>query len=70
MHDTINVLIKISHGLETGAYDCPSHENDERILMNKPSIHLIAEQWKMSMNESDTMRIRIESKDEELLQAG
>jgi dynactin 1 len=62
MHETVSTLNNISNALETGSYDSPSHEQT-----SKQAINLIAEQLKTSMNESDSIRGRLELKDEEIL---
>jgi dynactin 1 len=64
MNETVSCLAKISHGLETGSYDSTNTVEQQA---KKPSIHLIAEQLKTIMNESDLIRGRLELKDEELL---
>jgi dynactin 1 len=62
MHETVSTLTTISNALETGSYDSTS---DEKNI--KQAIYLIAEQLKTSMNESDSIRGRLELKEEELL---
>jgi dynactin 1 len=62
MHETVSTLITIRNSLETGSYDSPINDQN-----SKQSILLIAEQLKTSMNESDSIRGRLELKDEELL---
>ena len=62
MHETVSTLTNLSNSLETGSYDSSSHEQT-----SKPSIHSIAEQLKNSINESDSIRGRLELKDEEIL---
>lgn len=63
MHETVSTLTTISNSLETGSYDSPSNEQN-----NKQTISLIAEQLKTTLNESDSIRGRLELKDEELLE--
>lgn len=62
MHEVASTLTTISNRLETGAYDSPTAEQNA-----KQAIHLLAEQLKTSLNESDSIRGRLELKDEELL---
>lgn len=62
MHETVSTLTNLSNSLETGSYDSSSPEQT-----SKSSIHLIAEQLKNSIHESDAIRGRLELKDEEIL---
>lgn len=62
MNETISTLSTISNSLEAGSYDSPPMEPSHR-----QAIYLIAEQLKTSMNESDSIRGRLELKEEELL---
>ncbi|CAF1664332.1 unnamed protein product [Adineta ricciae] len=62
MNETISTLSTISNSLESGAYDSPLPEQNA-----KQAIYVIAEQLKTSMNESDSVRGRLELKEEELL---
>jgi dynactin 1 len=62
MHETVSTLTNISNSLETGSYDSPFNEQN-----TKQSINLIAEQLKTSMNEFDSIRGRLELKEEELI---
>ena len=68
MHETVTILTNISQSLETGAFDTNSpDQNDKQLLPSKQAIYAIAEQLKMAMNESEMIRVRVEFKDEELL---
>jgi len=62
MHETVSTLTTIMNSLETGSYDSSSNKQNLQ-----QTICLIAEQLKTSINESDSIRGRLELKDEELL---
>ena len=62
MSETISTLTNISSALETGAYDSTVPDQ-----ATKQPVHVIAEQLKASMSESDSIRGRLELKDEELI---
>ncbi|CAF3794124.1 unnamed protein product [Adineta steineri] len=62
MNEIISTLTTISSSLETGVYDSTSNEQN-----SKQTVYLIAEQLKTSMSESDSIRGRLELKEEELL---
>lgn len=62
MHEAVSTLTTLSNSLETGSYDSPLQDQT-----SKSPIHFIAEQLKNSMNESDSIRGRLELKDEEIL---
>lgn len=62
MHETVSTLTALSNSLETGSYDSPSQDQSSKL-----PIHLIAEQLKSSINEFDSIRGRLELKDEEIL---
>ncbi|CAF2887577.1 unnamed protein product [Rotaria sp. Silwood2] len=62
MHEIVSMLTTISDVLETGLYDSSLTEQNA-----KQSIYLIAEQFKTFINESDSIRGKLELKEEELL---
>ena len=62
MHEVVSTLSTISNSLETGAFDGSTNEQT-----HKQTLQLLAEQLKTSLNESDSIRGRLELKDEELL---
>ncbi|CAF1304758.1 unnamed protein product [Adineta steineri] len=64
MYETLSTLINVSNALENGSFD--SNMNDQNEKPKQP-IYVIAEQLKTSMNESDSIRGRLELKDEELI---
>ncbi|CAF1334369.1 unnamed protein product [Adineta steineri] len=64
MYETLSTLINVSNALENGSFDSNTNDQNEK---PKQPIYVIAEQLKTSMNESDSIRGRLELKDEELI---
>lgn len=64
MNETCSTLSKISQSLENGVFDSPNSTNQT----NKNPIEQLGDQLKNTLHESESIRGRLELKDEELIE--
>ncbi|CAF1061589.1 unnamed protein product [Adineta ricciae] len=64
MYESVSTIMKLSSSLEDGLFDSKMIDTNEK---PKQAIYILAEQFKLLMNELETIRHRFELKEEELV---
>ena len=80
MYESVSTVMKLSSALEDGLFDSKIIDTNEKVcrtidnvyynrigLQPKQAIYILAEQFKLLMNELETTRNRFELKEEELV---